>query len=329
MTNGEIYRRTIRFAVMRVLCAIIGTVIVIALPVATFILASSAGEFVSVVATGVALLVGIVLFALVARYAGYLFTAGQVAMIARGIDEGSLPEDTYAAGRQAVKERFTTASVYFLLFSITKAISNEITLGLNALASVVGGASRGSGLVGGIAGLVSAVISVMVEYLNYCSLGWVFLHNDQGSFKSTCDGAVVYFQNWKTLLKNMAKIIAISLLSFVIIGGIFFGLAYLILGSIAPLASVFADIDASITINDSPAPSGMTLVVLSFVVALLLWSGVHGAFVKPYILVSVMRRYIEAGRANPPKVDLYEKLSRMSKGFRRALSKAETEGAAA
>ena len=329
MTNGEIYRRTMRFAVMRVLCAIIGIVIVIALPVITFILANSAGEFVSVVATGVALIVGIVLFALIARYAGYLFTAGQIAMIARGIGEGSLPADTYAAGRRAVKERFATASVYFLLYSITKAISNEITLGLGALASAVEGASKGSGLVSAIASLISAVISIMLEYLNYCSLGWVFLQKDQGSFKSTCDGAVVYFQNWKTLLKNTAKIIAISLLSFVVIGGIFFGLAYLILGSIAPLASVFANIDASITFNDSPAPSGTTHVILSVVVALLLWSGVHGAFVKPYILVSVMRRYIEAGRANPPKVDLYEKLSHMSKGFRRALSKAKTEGAAA
>ena len=61
----------------------------------------------------------------------------------------------------------------------------------------------------------------------------------------------------------------------------------------------------------------------------MLWSGLHGAFVKPYILVSVMRRYIEAGRADTPQVDVYEKLSGMSKGFKKALGRAEQEGAAA
>ena len=37
---------------------------------------------------------------------------------------------------------------------------------------------------------------------------------------------------------------------------------------------------------------------------------------------SVMRRYIEAGQADAPKVDVYEKLAGMSKGFRKALDRA-------
>ena len=75
-----------------------------------------------------------------------------------------------------------------------------------------------------IAGIISAVVSVVLEYLNYCSLGWVFLHSEQSAFKSTCDGAVIYFQNWKTLMKNSAKVIAITLVSLALIGGAFFGL---------------------------------------------------------------------------------------------------------
>ena len=35
-----------------------------------------------------------------------------------------------------------------------------------------------------------------------------------------------------------------------------------------------------------------------------------------------MRRYIEAGRADTPQVDVYEKLSGMSKGFKKAMDKA-------
>lgn len=44
-----------------------------------------------------------------------------------------------------------------------------------------------------------------------------------------------------------------------------------------------------------------------------------------FILISVMRRYIEAGLANPPKVDLYGKLAGMSAGFRKALERDKEE----
>ena len=79
------------------------------------------------------------------------------------------------------------------------------------------------------------------------------------------------------------------------------------LGSIAPLTAVLSQIDATATLEDGTAvPAGTSLIVLCAVIALVLWSGIHGAFVKPYILVSVMRRYIEAGRADTPQVDVYE-----------------------
>ena len=79
----------------------------------------------------------------------------------------------------------------------------------------------------------------------------------------------------------------------------FFGLFYLVLGGIEPLTSVLADIDATATFEDGTAvPAGTSLIVLCAIIALILWGGIHGAFVKPYLLVSVMRRYIEAGRAS-------------------------------
>ena len=181
-----------------------------------------------------------------------------------------------------------------------------------------------------MAGIVSTVISVVLEYLNYCSLGWVFLNANQSPFKSTCDGAVVYFQNWKTLLKNAGKVIGITVVSLVVIGGAFFGLGYLAFGSIPSLTAVLADIDAAATLDDGSAvPPGTSLIILCVIVALLLWSGIHSAFVKPFILISVMRRYIEAGLANPPKVDLYGKLAGMSAGFRKALERDKEEAGAA
>ena len=321
MGNVEIYRKTLRFSVMRLLVTILGIFIIVALPLATFLVTAGMSEVACAVATFVAFIVGIVVFVLIIRYCGYLFTAAQVAMITEGVSKGTLPDDVYAAGKQAVKRRFVTASVYFALWSITKAITNQITAGLNALGRVAD-AGNNAGPASTVAGIVSTVISVVLEYLNYCSLGWVFLNADQSPFKSTCDGAVVYFQNWKTLLQNAGKVIGI--------GGAFFGLGYLVFGSIPSLTAVLADIDAAATLDDGSAvPPGTSLIILCAIVALLLWGGIHSAFVKPFILISVMRRYIEAGLANPPKVDLYGKLAGMSAGFRKALERDKEEAGAA
>lgn len=329
MGNVEIYRKTLRFSVMRLLVTILGIFIIVALPLATFLITAGMSEVACAVATFVAFIVGIVVFALIIRYCGYLFTAAQVAMITEGVSKGTLPDDVYAAGKQAVKRRFVTASVYFALWSITKAITNQITAGLNALGRVAD-AGNNAGPASTVAGIVSTVISVVLEYLNYCSLGWVFLNANQSPFKSTCDGAVVYFQNWKTLLQNAGKVIGVTVVSLVVIGGAFFGLGYLAFGSIPSMTAVLADIDAAATLDDGSAvPPGTSLIILCVIVALLLWGGIHSAFVKPFILISVMRSYIEAGLANPPKVDLYGKLAGMSAGFRKALERDKEEAGAA
>lgn len=329
MGNAEIYRKTLRFSIMRLLVTIVGIVIIVALPLIAFFVTAEMGEAACALATGGAFIVALIIFALIIRYCGYLFTAAQVAMITEGVSKGALPNDVYAAGKQAVKRRFVTASVYFALWSITKAITNQITAGLNALGRVAD-AGNNAGPASTVAGIVSTVISVVLEYLNYCSLGWVFLNDNQSAFKSTCDGAVVYFQNWKTLLKNAGKVIGITAVSLVVIGGAFFGLSYLLFSSIPSLVSVLSDIDAAATLDDGSAvPPGTSLIILCVLVALFLWGGIHSAFVKPFILISVMRRYIEAGLSNPPSVDLYDKLAGMSKGFRKALEREKKEAGVA
>ena len=111
------------------------------------------------------------------------FTAGQVAMITEGVATGELPEDTYAAGKRAVRNRFATASVYYGLWSVTRAITNEISSGMNALARGIDGDNK-EGAASIIAAIISTIVSVVLEYLNYCSLGWVFLHNEQSALRA-------------------------------------------------------------------------------------------------------------------------------------------------
>lgn len=160
MTNTQIYRRTFRFSIMRVLCTLLGLVLLVGLPVIVFPIAYP-NENACMIGCTIAFIVGIVAYALIARYAGYLFTAGQIAMMEQGISKGELPEDAYSAGKTAVKAYFVTASVYFGLKSITDGISRDITKGLDGIGKLADGGDNGNSVVSTITGLVS----VMRRYL--------------------------------------------------------------------------------------------------------------------------------------------------------------------
>ena len=91
MKNSEIYRRTLKFSVMRLVRTILCVIMLVALPLITFVATGLAGldEVVQLAATGVAFIVALIAFYLIAHYGGYLLTAGQVAMITEGVARAS------------------------------------------------------------------------------------------------------------------------------------------------------------------------------------------------------------------------------------------------
>ena len=308
MKNRQIYAKTLTFSFWRMVYSLLGVLALIVLPVIAGLLTYS-NMTVFAIAVIAALVAGVVLNFLLSRYASYMITCGQIAMIERGLTTGEMPKDVFKAGKAAVKERFVTANVYFVLKGITSVV-NKLT-----------GDGKGDSAVGTIGDLVSLGIAVVLEYVNYCSLAWVFHKKEQNAFKSTCDGAVIYFQNWKTLLGNVGKILGITVLSLAVIClPLIVGGMVLFIG-VEPIAMVCEMVDTVFELE-----LGTVSMMAAMVVGIMLWCGLHGAFVKPYIMVSVMRSYIAAGDANPPKVDIYGKIADISKSFKKALGKAKESG---
>ncbi len=93
MKNLEIYRRTLKFSVVRLVRNVACILMLAALPAAAYFATAIAGldETIQAAAAGIAFIVALVIFYLIAHFGGYLLTAGQVAMITRGIATGSLP----------------------------------------------------------------------------------------------------------------------------------------------------------------------------------------------------------------------------------------------
>ena len=320
MTNFQIYRKTLPFAFLRLLFSFLGLLVAVLLPVAAFFITKNMPEKTMVIICGIVTVIGLLGFILLARYLGYLLQAGQIAMITRGVVDGSLPDNVVEEGKAAVKKRFVTANVYFGLQSLIRGITSQITNGVTSATTALGslGGEDGESVLGAIGGVISAFIAIVLEYVNYCCLGWVFHNSDQNAFKSTCDGAVVYFQNWKVLLKNAGKVFGITLLSLVVIGAPLAYLAYTILNATHGVSSLVAAVAEATQLD-----AATSLIVIAVVLGLIAWAIIHSALVKPYILVSVLRKYMEAAEANPPKLDVYGKLCKLSKRFTTAMEKAD------
>ena len=316
LTNGQIFRRTFVFSWWRFLIDLLALIVLAAL--------TAGGYFISgkqLLGLGIGAVVGLIVFGLIVHFLTYLLKAGQIAMMTRGVTEGDLPDKVFDEGKREVKERFLTVSAYFFVTSAIQGIFRQISRGLTALGNLAGG-----DVGGGIGSVIGIAINTVVAYLGNCCLGWVFYRKSEGAFKSTCEGAVLFFKNWKTLLRNLGRIFGMGIASFVVIGGAFAAIGYAILSQ---FPQIFKDV--AITLENSDGTTSnisdptTAIIICSIVVAVILWAILHNAFVRPFVLVGVLRNYMAAGIANMPEEGSFSKLDSISSKFAKMHEKARTE----
>ena len=316
MDNKEIYKRTLTFSLRRLLWDIMSLIVIILLSAAGFFLAEKLAN-VGLIGLAIGLIAGIIIVAIASHFISYVFKAGQIAMMTKGVVEGKLPEDVYSEGKKVVKERFITVAAYYAVTNVIKGIFNEIGRGITAVGNAVGGDAGNA-----VGSTISSVIQTIVSYLCDCCLGWVFYRKDENAAKATLQGGILFFKHGKTLAKNLARIFGIGILSFIVIGGIFCGISYLVTmafpGAIEALASKIANMASENSDIPSFLTSAQTLqLAISGVIGVVMWGIIHSAFVRPFILVGVLRNFIESGKNETFSKEDYEKLDGKSKKFKK------------
>ncbi|MBR5621056.1 hypothetical protein IKW75_01050 [Candidatus Saccharibacteria bacterium] len=314
MNNKEIYKKTLTFSIRQLLWDILSLLILIITSVAGFFLAEKLADQ-GLIGLTVGIFIGIVIAAILGHFISYVFKAGQIAMMTRAIADGKLPDDVYGEGKKIVKERFLTVAAYYAVTNVIKGIFEEIGRGLTAIGQAVGGDTGGA-----VGGTISGIIQVVVSYLCDCCLGWVFYRKDEKATKATLEGAVLFFKHGKTLAKNLGRVFGIGALSLLVIGGIFFGIFYLVTmafpGAFETLANEVANLksDDGTTIEFLTNPQNLQLVV-SGIGALIMWSFIHTTFIRPFVLVGVLRNYIESGKNETISEADLDELDSKSKKF--------------
>lgn len=310
MTNAEIYKRTLGFSIRRLGMKLLSVLLIIGLSAAGFLIMEPMNGM-GLIGLSIGLVVSIIIVIFIARFVAYSLKAGQIAMMTQGITEGRLPEDVYEEGKRVVKERFATVAVFFALTGVIRGIFNQLGRTITKLGGVIGGETGGA-----VGDAVSSAVQTLVAYLCDCCLGWVFYRKTQSSARATCEGAVLFFRHGKTLLRNAGRIFGIGLLSLLLIGGVFFGVFFLIFAQFpmvfAEIAAAFAtDAEASALLTDPTALTG----VAAFICALVIWSVLHTTFVRPFVLTGVLRNYLESGMNDVPSEAAFAELAGKSKKF--------------
>ena len=223
MDNSAIYKKTLGFSLRRALWDLLVLLVLGGACTAGFFIAEKTTDK-GLVGLGIGAVIGIIIMVIILRFVSYYLKAGQIAMMTRGIVEGELPDDVIAEGKKAVKERFTTVAVFYAATGVIKGIFNQLGRVITRVGESVGGDAGST-----VGSAISTAIQVVVSYLCDCCLGWVFYRKEVKSARATCEGAVLFFRHGKTLARNLGRIFGIGLLSLIAIGGVFGGIAWLIL----------------------------------------------------------------------------------------------------
>lgn len=235
------------------------------------------------------------------HYIGYIIKAGHVAMVAKAVTEGELPDDQFGAAKEMVKERFATSNVYFVVNSLVGGAVNQLQKTVGKVGSFLDAIPGMSFLTS----FAQTFIHIALNYIDECCLGYTFLHKDESAFKSAADGIVIYFQNWKKLLKDAA----VTALAVMVISVLAWVLPFIIFGSIFKALGVSW--------------------VFAFIIAIMFAAVVRSAFVDSYMMVKMMVSYMEVTPSTEITFDLYGKLCKLSAKFKKLFENGQKEENAA
>ena len=141
----------------------------------------------------------------------------------------------------------------------------------------------------------------------------------------------MFFKHGKTLAKNLGRVFGIGLISFVVIGGLFGVIAYFVM-SLFP--DVFNDLSVKAAEVAAEKNAGVAeflsnatnlMIVCAALVGVVFWEMLHSTFVRPFVLVGVLRNFIQSGVDDMPNEKSFAELDKKSSKFAKLHKELEEE----
>lgn len=310
MTNFQVYRKTLSFSLVEFLVGLVMIAIVAGTTTAGFFIANKSTDK-ALVGMLIGFVLGLIIIAFISIFVNNRIKAAQIAMMTKGVTEDQLPDHTFKEGFVEIKGRFGRITAFFFITNAIKGIFRQIGRGINRIGTAVGGDVGNS-----VTSVIDSAVQTLIGYLCDCCLGWILFRKNENAAKAGCEGAVIFFKHGKTLIRNVGRIFGMGLLSLVLAGGAFFGIFYLISMQFPSMFDTFAkEITEAAARSSTDLPSftsdpQMLMLFVSVFFGIILWTTFHSVFVRPFILVGVLRNFMAAGQKDIPSESDFKELDK-------------------
>lgn len=299
MKANDVFKKTVNFVWMKL--ALGGCAIALSIVLGLIMLGLASMDDTGVV--GVYMMMIWMVLSLAAlgisqHYIGYLLKAGHIAVVTQLLTTGSLPENSFEYGKGMVKKKFATAAAYLAVDRLVSGAVRQINGGLDIVGNVLG-------KIPGMDSLVSfakSFVNIALGNVDECCLAYTFYHEEQSAFKSAADGVVIYFQNWKTILKNALKTALITL----------------VLSAVAWLLMA-----VTVAVLSATGMPGFNLFFVAVILAMMVVHTVKSSVMDSYTMVCMVCSYMQVAPDTEITFDLYDKLCKLSSKFKSLFQKAE------
>lgn len=298
MKTGTIFARTMKFVWLRLalgMAVTVASIIIFAITVGVSNLLGA--DPVNVAGLTIWFILSAIVYGLVMNYAGYMLKAAHIAVVAKAVTTGQIPDNMVEEGKNMVTKRFGATNVYLVLDRLISGAVRELQKTVGKVGNIFGAVPGMEKVVE----FLQTFIGIALGYIDECCLGYTFYKEGEGAFKAGCDGVVIYFQNIKKLLKS-------ALLTTVLV------MVFSFLAWFVPFLILLA-------ICNALGWGWIGAAFLSVIVSMAL----KYAFIDSFIMIRTMNAYMEVAPGTAITFDLYDKLCKLSKKFRNLFDKAKGE----
>lgn len=300
MKANEVFQKTIKFVWMKL--ALGGCAIAFSIVLGLILLGVSALDqngVVGVYALMIWFCLSVAAVGISQYYVGYLLKAGHIAVVTSLVTTGRLPENPFEYGIGMVKKKFATAAAYFAVDRLVSGAVKQINGGLDIVGNILG-------KIPGMDSVVSfakSFVNIALGNVDECCLAYTFYHEEQSSFKSAADGVVIYFQNWKVVLKDALKTAFVTFIISIIAGLLLF---LVTMGALSILGM-----------------PGLGVFFVAIMLTMLIVLIVKSAVMDSYTMVCMVCSYMQVAPSTEITFDLYDKLCNLSSKFRNLFQRAK------
>lgn len=323
MTNFQVYRKVLSFSLVQFLVDLFALVLFFGCAVGGFFIADRGPSSRALIGLIIGVVVGIILCVAISYLISNRIKAAQISMMVKGVTEGKLPDHTFSEGFKQVKGRFGKLTLLFFVLNAIKGVFRQIGNGITRFGNAVGGDVGGS-----IGSAIDSAIQILIGYLCDCCLGWVIYRKEKSTASAACEGAVIFFKHGKTLIRNVGRIFGMGFLSFLVIGGGFFGITYAIFAQFPGAFTALINEIVEASKGGDPLPEFITnpmtfTIFVAAIVGVVMWSMIHSVLVRPFILTGVMRNFMNAGIKEKLTEEDFKALERKSPRFAKLRTRAD------